>query len=242
MALTTSSIFAYALYPAIAIPIGGAAALVTRPGEKLRSAIQHFTAGVIFAALATELLPDLMHRRMPWVTLGGFALGVAFMLILKWWTERAGQKGISDSKQPTSLIMVLAIDVALDGILIGLGFAGGQKQGLLLTLALSLEVLFLGVSASTSLAQAKVSCTRVLLVNAFFSALLLIGAWIGAVVLNTASGAVLDAILAFGVAALLYLVTEELLVEAHEVAESALQTAMFFVGFIALLTVEMLIG
>ncbi len=35
--------------------------------------------------------------------------------------------------------------------------------------------------------------------------------------------------------------TEELLTEEHEVGETPLLTSMFFVGFIALLTIEMLV-
>ena len=47
---------------------------------------------------------------------------------------------------------------------------------------------------------------------------------------------------AAGLAALLYLVTEELLVEAHEVpeVETPLVTAMFFVGFLLFLLLGML--
>ncbi|HVC75364.1 MAG TPA: hypothetical protein VND96_02485 [Candidatus Micrarchaeaceae archaeon] len=41
-------------------------------------------------------------------------------------------------------------------------------------------------------------------------------------------------------AALLYLVTEELLVEAHEVRENTVTTAMFIVGFLVLLMVDVL--
>ncbi|HEV8177483.1 MAG TPA: hypothetical protein VGP44_07295 [Gemmatimonadales bacterium] len=44
----------------------------------------------------------------------------------------------------------------------------------------------------------------------------------------------LAAVLAFGAAALLYLVVEELLVEAHEEAETPLLGAMFFLGFLGL--------
>lgn len=230
----------YALYPALAIPIGGLLAALSSPGENLRSSIQHFTAGVIFAALATELLPDLMHRRMPFVTLGGFSLGVAAMLGMKSIIEILGKKGIIKPEQPTGLIAVLGIDVLLDGMLIGLGFAAGQKQGILLTFALSLEVFFLGVSSGTAIAQGKTSLKNNLLVAVFFAVFLLLGASLGAVVLATAAGTTLDAILSFGVAALLYLVIEELLVEAHEVKESPLQAAMFFVGFISLFTFEML--
>ena len=59
--------------------------------------------------------------------------------------------------------------------------------------------------------------------------------------MNSLSPRVLEGVLSFGVAALLYLVTEELLVKAHEVPETALTTATFFVGFLAILLIEMAI-
>jgi ZIP family zinc transporter len=46
------------------------------------------------------------------------------------------------------------------------------------------------------------------------------------------SGGFLAGILGFGVASLLYLVTEELLVEAHEEPDTPLIAATFFVGFL----------
>lgn len=59
--------------------------------------------------------------------------------------------------------------------------------------------------------------------------------------LNGISGAALDAVLLFGIAALLYLVTEELLVEAHEIPETPWLAATFFVGFLVMLVIEMLL-
>ena len=58
------SILSYAFYPVVAVLLGGVVALARTLGESMRSAIQHFTAGVIFAALATELLPEVMHKRI----------------------------------------------------------------------------------------------------------------------------------------------------------------------------------
>lgn len=238
---TLFDILQFALYPAMAVIAGGAISLWRPPGPRLSSAIQHFTAGVLFCALATELLPDLLHRRLPWITLGGFALGVAVMLAMKHFTEKLGQKGVTKASQPTSLIATLAVDITLDGVLIGLGFAAGQKQGVLLTIALTLEVIFLGLSGGTALRNAGVSRGMVIAIAFGFGALLLTGAAAGTVLLAGAPSALLDAVLAFGLAALLYLVTEELLVEAHEVPETATQTAMFFVGFIVLLIIEMML-
>ena len=80
-------------------------------------------------------------------------------------------------------------------------------------------------------------------------------AWLCAIGLLVPGGAVagallfgvLDAdwqvgILSFGAAALLYLVTEELLVEAHEQGETTVGSAMFFVGFVFSLLLAMVFG
>ena len=56
-----------------------------------------------------------------------------------------------------------------------------------------------------------------------------------------ASGNVLNAVLAFGIAALLYLVIEELLVEAHETPETNVVTSIFFVGFLAVLLLDLVV-
>jgi zinc transporter, ZIP family len=239
---TAQSVIVFALYPAVAVMTGGAIALWRTMQPRLISGVQHFAAGVLFCALSTELLPDLVHRKMPWITLLGFTLGVIVMLMVKHFAEKFGQKGIIPSQQqPTSLIVILGLDIALDGLLIGLGFAAGQKQGLLLTIALTLEVLFLGLSGGAALQSSGASRKRVILITLGFALTLIVGAWAGETLLVGASDMLLDAVLAFGLAALLYLVTEELLVEAHEVPETSAQTAMFFVGFILLLTIEMFI-
>ena len=56
------------------------------------------------------------------------------------------------------------------------------------------------------------------------------------------SPAILTGFFAFGLIALLYLVTEELLVEAHETPDRPWVTALFFVGFLLLLILEESMG
>lgn len=211
------------------------------PSARLGSAIQHLAAGVLFAALSTEILPDLVHRRLPWVTLAGFSAGVLAMLAVKHFSEVSGQRGVKTTTSSKSLIITLGVDVMIDGLLIGMGFALGQSQGLLLTFALALEVFFLGLAASAALKSSGNSRRKAAMVVTLFCALLVTGAAMGAGILAIASPAWIDAVLAFALAALLYLVTEELLVEAHEVPDTPFQTSMFFLGFIVLFVIEMLL-
>lgn len=239
MTALLSKVLTYAAFPAVAVLAGALIALVRQPSPGMRSAVQHFAAGTVFSVLSVELLPDLMHRHMPWPTFIGFSLGVAFMLALKRLGE---QDSAPDSGRNTrGLVAAMGVDVGLDGVLIGLSFAAGAKQGLLLTVGLVLELFFLGVSCATSLRSAERDWLPIARTAAILGVTLLIGAGAGAAVLNAVTPVYVDAMLAFGVAALLYLVTEELLVEAHEERETPVQTAMFFLGFILLFMIDMLV-
>lgn len=70
--------------------------------------------------------------------------------------------------------------------------------------------------------------------------LFMVGGVLGVTVLQGPSRHAIALVLSFGLAALLFLVTEELLVEAHEVPETPLITALFFAGFLLFLVLGML--
>jgi len=258
-------VIGYALIPALAVLVGGIIAVFWKPGATIRSLVQHFAAGLVFAAVATEILPDIMHQRDPLATVIGFAAGVGLMLAVKYFAEGGGKKGTGASERPskdelkqtsqtensakaekdpnespTSFLVTIGIDLLLDGLLIGIAFAAGAKKGFLLTFALAFEVFFLGLSVSTALSKAGKSKTVMVSTAAVLALLLIFGVGVGDYFLSGLTGFAFDAVLSFGAAALLYLVTEELLVEAHESKESPLSVAMFFVGFIILFLVEML--
>lgn len=222
-------------FPLGATVIGAGAASFRRPGVQLTSAIQHLAAGVVFAAVAGEVLPDLRDQHSVGFLVGGFAVGVAVLLGLERIAERAEASG---SKLPTGLLAMVAVDLAIDGLLVGMGAALGEGQGAILAIALTLEVLFLGLSVAAELAERGTSPKRSSLITAGIAVALPVGAVGGAALLGGASHNVLAAVLAFGAAALLYLVTEELLVEAHEGKETPLLTAMFFIGFLAIFVLE----
>jgi zinc transporter, ZIP family len=133
---------------------------------------------------------------------------------------------------PVGMLGAVAVDLLLDGVLVGLGARLGFAQGLILTIALTLEILFLGLSVVSELAEAGLSKTRSILMCTALGLTTAVGAIGGALLLGGVSTTVMAAVLAFGAAALLYLVVEELLVEAHEEQESVALGAMFFLGFL----------
>ena len=133
--------------------------------------------------------------------------------------------------------MPIGVDLLLDGLLIGIAMTAGMKQGVLLTIALTLELFSLGLTMAVQFAAAKFA-VRVLAPTAI-ACLMIVGAVLGRTVLADASVHTLAGLLAFGCAALLFLVTEELLIESHESADTAVTTTMFFVGFLIFLLLGM---
>ncbi|HND47195.1 MAG: transporter [Anaerolineae bacterium] len=231
----------YALIPAATMTLAGIWATLRVPGENTRSALMHFAAGVVFAVVAVEFLPDLVHEHSVLATAVGFTLGTAAMLGVRLWSETRAKKNLEKSETASgSLIVATAVDIVVDGLMLGIGFAAGAKQGILLTVALAFELISLGLAVALELKQGRISRGRILSSIIALSGLFIFGAVAGSAALSLISGALLAGVIAFGAAALLFLVTEELLTEAHEVAENPLLTSAFFVGFLAVFLLELL--
>lgn len=219
----------YTLLPVLAVVLGSIWATWRKPSAGFVSAMQHLAAGVVFAAAAAEILPQVMHQASPTATFIGGALGVGVMLTLKAMEGR--------SSGPVAMLGAIGIDILIDGLVLGLAFIAGAKAGLLLTIALTFEVLFLGLTVTAELGETMRSRAKIIALTAALALLLPIGVLVATPV-ATFSPVVIAAFLSFGLMALLYLVTEELLAEAHEKPDSPLISAMFFVGFLGLLLLE----
>lgn len=126
--------------------------------------------------------------------------------------------------------------MATDGFIIGAGFAAGGETGTILALGLSVELLFLGL-ALVSEANAG---WRIVAISGALGGTVLLFALAGNFLMTGASHAVIGGALAFSAAALLYLVTEELLMEAHTVKEKPFSTLVLFAGFLAFWSIQLM--
>ena len=223
----------FTLIPVTAVLLGSLVAVTRRPSEAVVSAMQHLAAGVVFAAAAVEILPQVMHEGSPIATFIGGAIGIIVMLSLKAIEGRA--------KGPIAMLGAVGVDILIDGLVLGLAFVAGGKAGILLTIALTLEVLFLGLTVTTELGETIRSKARIVVITVGIALLLPIGAALATPV-ALLPPVVIAGFLSFGLMALLYLVTEELLVEAHEKPDTPLISAMFFIGFLGLLLIEEILG
>src|SRR5690242_2313595 len=108
--------------PAVVSTVGGVLAALWHPSHKARSLIQHFAAGVVLAALAVELLPEIeKEHATPWLLALSFAVGSLFMYGLKVYTTRlekqAEHSGAPAGGVSKGLLLATFIDVATDGFI-----------------------------------------------------------------------------------------------------------------------------
>ncbi|MEI6986203.1 MAG: transporter [Rhodospirillaceae bacterium] len=220
----------YTFIPMAAAVLGAVIAVYFIPSPRAVSAFQHLAGGVVFAAAAGELLPELLEQTNSLPILVGGSLGILFTYLIKLMDEYYGET--------SSFIVSVAIDTLVDGLIIGLGFVAGAAQGFLLTFALSLEVLFLGLAMTSSLSR-QYSSAAIIAISVVIGAMLPIGAAFGMMAAGLPHP-VITAGYAFGLIALLYLVTEELLVEAHlhPQNDAPWVTALFFIGFLGVVLLE----
>ncbi len=242
----------YVVFPLLAAAVGAVIGLRNQPSSQVKSLIRHIAAGLVFAAATVELLPNLLKDKQPLATVIGFALGVGLLLtvnVLLGGHHHGDKDETSDHRHRdtevgssvlSTFMATIGIDVAVDGLLIGIGFATGVIEGRLLTLALSAEVLFISLSIVASCKDRKLSVGRTFLMAVSPAIIMIVFALIGTSTFAHLYGALHQAVLAFGISALLYLVTEELLVEAHATPDEPVEVAGFFAGFLLILALALL--
>ncbi|BCZ16592.1 zinc permease [Ralstonia insidiosa] len=229
------SVYYFLTLPAIVMVLGGWLASFWQPSKTLISNVQHVAAGIILAAITIEVFPEMRQSTAsPQALVGMFAFGVLFMFGVQrlgsWLEARAANTapGSNSAQLNYGLVITVFLDAALDGVTIGAGFAAGEKVGFALAIGLSAEMLFLGMSLVSEAIQGR----RVLWVCVALAATLLTTALVGYRSLSALPASTVAVVLAFSAAALLYLVTEELLVEAHVHEEKPYSMLVLFAGFV----------
>jgi ZIP family zinc transporter len=220
--------------------LGSVIALFWSPNVRIRSAIQHFAAGAVLAAVAANVIPEVERRGTLPGIVAGFVTGGLVMIGLKWLVVRFERRGKEKKKIPAGLAAAAAVDTLIDGALISAGFSANAQLGFLLAIALGLELLFLTLSVGVEFRGGKFKWWQSLAITGGIALLLSVGAFAAGFLLADASGATLAVVLSFGAAALIYLIAEELLVENVQAEESLFSTVTLFAGFLALLILKLL--
>lgn len=142
---------------------------------------------------------------------------------------------------PFALVGAVTVDAAVDGLLIGLAYSARASAGWAMSIATCIEMGFLGLTFCATIKNATRSLVTLLGLAIVPPAMLLV-VGIGGYATGDAleqSPAVKIGLIAFSIVALLFLVTQELLSEAKEVAgDSVIINIIFFVGLLGGIILE----
>lgn len=124
-----SSSLPYILLATGAGILGSVIALFWNPNVRIRSAIQHFAAGAVLAAIAASVIQEVERIGTLRGVVTGFVAGGVLMIALKWLVVRFENQSKQKKVVPAGLSAA--------------GFSTSDQLGALLAIALSLELLFL---------------------------------------------------------------------------------------------------
>jgi len=146
---------------------------------------------------------------------------------------------------PWPLVFTVSVDAAVDGFLIGLAFSAAESAGWCMSIATSIEMGFLGLSFTATLRNSVRSRLKLTLLAALPPLTLLACGFLGQVLGEElkAESFLFTSFIAFAVVALLFLVTQELLAEAREVAgDDMLVNSTLFLGLFSGIFLERWLG
>jgi zinc transporter, ZIP family len=219
--------------PAVAAGAGAESGRPVRPpGEKVRAHVEHLAAGVLLAVIAFSVSYEVRQLDHLAAALGGLTAGAAFMVAMKTTLRRL--QAPNEGRSPIGFVAAAGIDTLIDGVLIGAAFAIRPELAMLVLIGLGIELFVLNMSVASELLALRMRRGAVLALTTLIACTLGAGAAVGAFGLSKSGPALQAAALAFALAALLYLVAEELLLRGNDQENSPTTTTAFFVGFITL--------
>lgn len=222
--------------PVVVVPLGAAVGLWREPRRRYTSLIQHLAAGLLIGAVALELLAPVSHGS-PLAAVIGVGAGVVVVLVVDAVSAR-----LSGGRQSGGVGMAAAVgvDLTIDGFLLGVATTTDLRLGLLLAVGLAVEDFFTALSLTAGIRQ-SVRRRTALGLTAAVTAAMAAGVVAGVLVAPVLGQFGYHTVLAFGAVAVLFLVVEELLREAHRARETPWATSALFAGLLGFLVMHMLI-
>lgn len=227
-----------ALLPAGGNMAGGVLAEFLRVSQRTLSFALHAAAGILFAVVGVELMPEVLEGATPWLMLLLFVGGGAFAIFLDAAMDLARtraecRRGGDVAATPWGIYFGVAVDLFSDGVIIGTGSTIDPALGALLALGQVPADLPEGFATIATFKAKGVRRRRRLLWSASFALPILIGATLGFWAVRGRPPGVQFGLLAFTAGILLTVAVEEIVVEAHR-EEDSRWASLFLVGGFAL--------
>ena len=238
----------------LATGLGGLALLVVRrPGDRMLDALMGFTAGIMFAAAIFSLLVPALDRGSLGSVVTGFLLGAATLAVLDAvvphiharlardgaeQAEAAGASQAAARRRSVLLLSALTIHNLPEGMAVGLAFAaGGPELGVPTAIAIGVQNIPEGFAAAAPLLEAGTSRRRAIAFAWATGAVEPPAALLAAAATGFAA-ALLPGGLAFAAGAMIYVIVDELIPEAHAGGYEREATLALIAGFVLMLVLD----
>ena len=223
------------ILPAISMAFGGLLGSRIRPGKRFRAVVAHLVGGLVLGIAAADLMPAASNSGHPAALAIGFCLGFSLLLVINAVLEEPHESQEQGRPRPMLLLMLpFLVDSLIDGLVVGISSEAAEQQWVI-PIAVALEMGLATLGLGTLLGRGG-DRWRSGLSGALMAVTYGIGLSISLVITNGLQGPALTGTLAFGTAALIYLVVEEVMKEAHsrEEDDSGLVNVAFFIGLLCI--------
>ena len=223
------------ILPAISMAFGGLLGSRIRPGKRFRAVVAHLVGGLVLGIAAADLMPAASNSGHPVALAIGFCLGFSLLLVINAVLEEPHERHEHGRARPMLMLMLpFLVDSLIDGLVVGIS-SGASEQQWVIPVAVALEMGLATLGLGTLLGRGG-GRWRSALSGALMAVTYLIGLSTSLLITNGLQGPALTGTLAFGTAALIYLVVEEVMKEAHARGEddSGLVNVAFFIGLLCI--------
>lgn len=233
------AVLALTLMPALGNFVGGVLADRVTVSSRVLSFALHAAAGIVFAVVGVELMPQALAAEPAWLVVLLFVAGGGFAVLIDWamgavrLRSRTGSAAAGAEAGPWSIYFGVAVDLFSDGVMIGAGSTISPALGLLLSLGQVPADIPEGFATIATFKAQGMPRRRRLLLAASFTIPILLGATISYFALRGGPEIYKLGLLAFTAGILLTVAVEEIVVEAHREDDSRL-ASLFLVGGFAL--------
>lgn len=233
------SVLLLTLMPALGNFAGGLLADRIRVSPRTLSLALHVAAGIVFAVVGVELMPQALAGGRAWLVTLLFVAGGAFAVLVDTVMEsvrlrsRTGSATEGAEAGPWAIYFGVAVDLFSDGVMIGTGSTIDPALGLLLSLGQVPADIPEGFATVATFKAQGMPRGRRLLVAASFAVPILLGATLSYFALRGRPEVYQFGLLAFTAGILLTVAVEEMVTEAHR-GDDARLAGLFLVGGFAL--------
>ena len=214
---------------------GGLLGSRIRPGKLCRAMIAHLVGGLVLGIAAADLMPAASNSGHPIALAIGFCLGFSLLLVINAVLEEPHDRPIDGRPRPMLLLMLpFLVDSLIDGLVVGISSEAAEQQWVIpVAVALEMGLATLGLGTLIGRGAGR---WRSVMSGALMAVTYLIGLSTSLLITYGLQGPALTGTLAFGTAALIYLVVEEVMKEAHSRGEddSSLVNVAFFIGLLCI--------